>query len=121
MVLGELLQHAALVSNGGMVTQKPSLAYLTTHSIFEGVKLRCFSLAVLCYSKETISRSSQGGYGGMSIRLARGVYYHFGDSKGREWTPQRCQEIDYGGMLLTTQNIYFAASAQRSEFHTTTL
>ena|SRR5438552_18318417 len=48
-----------------MVTQKPSLAYLTTHSIFEGVKLRCFSSAA------------------------------------------SLQEIDYGGMLLTTQNIYF--------------
>ena len=59
------------------------------------------------YAKETVSRSSQGGYGGMSIRLARGVYYHFGGFKGQRIDTSTLKEIDYGGMLLTTQNIYF--------------
>ena len=43
----------------------------------------------------------------MSIRLARGVYYHFGGFKGHRVDTSTLQEIDYGGMLLTTQNIYF--------------
>src|SRR5438552_1465001 len=59
------------------------------------------------YAKETVSRSSQGGYGGMSIRLARGVYYHFGGFKGQRIDTSTLKEIDYAGMLLTTQNIYF--------------
>ena len=43
----------------------------------------------------------------MSIRLARGVYYHFGGFKGQRTDTSTLKEIDYGGMLLTTQNIYF--------------
>jgi hypothetical protein len=59
------------------------------------------------YSKETISRGNQGGYGGMSVRVARGVYYHFGGFKGQRTETSALQEIDYGGMLVTTQNMYF--------------
>jgi len=66
-----------------------------------------FFFGSVLYSKETVSRSSQGGYGGMSIRLARGVYYHFGGFKGQRVDTSTLKEIDYGGMLLTTQNIYF--------------
>src|SRR5437660_258075 len=33
------------------------------------------------YSKETVSRSRQGGYGGLSVPLGHGVYYHFGGFK----------------------------------------
>lgn len=59
------------------------------------------------YSKETTSRSYQGGYGGMSVRLARGMYYHFGGFQGQRIDTSTLTEVDYGGMLLTTQNIYF--------------
>ncbi len=59
------------------------------------------------YSKETAARSYQGGYGGMSVRLARGVYYHFGGFRGQRIDASTLKEIDYGGMLMTTQNIYF--------------
>lgn len=59
------------------------------------------------YSQETVSRAYQGSYGGMSVRLARGVYYHFGGFKGQRLETATLKEIDYGGMLLTTQHIYF--------------
>jgi hypothetical protein len=59
------------------------------------------------YSKETVSRSRQGGYSGMSVRLARGVYYHFGGFKGQTIDVTTLKEIDYGGLLITTHNIYF--------------
>jgi hypothetical protein len=59
------------------------------------------------YLQETVSRGYQGGYGGLSVRLARGVYYHFGGFKGQRIDAAMLKEIDYGGMLLTTQNIYF--------------
>jgi hypothetical protein len=59
------------------------------------------------YSKEIVSRSRQGGYGGMSVRLARGIYYHFGGFKGESIDIETLKEIDYGGMLIATQNIYF--------------
>jgi len=59
------------------------------------------------YSKETVSRSYQGGYGGMSVRLARGMYYHFGGFRGQRIDASTLKEIDYGGLLITTQNLYF--------------
>ena len=59
------------------------------------------------YSKETVSRSYQGGYGGMSVRLARGVYYHFGGFKGQRIDSSSLQEVDYGCLLLTTRNFSF--------------
>ena len=59
------------------------------------------------YSKETVSRSYQSGYGGMSVRLARGMYYHFGGFKGQRIESSSLQEIDYGSLLLTTRNFYF--------------
>ncbi len=33
--------------------------------------------------------------------------YHFGGFKGQRTDTSTLKEIDYGGMLLTTQNIYF--------------
>jgi hypothetical protein len=66
-----------------------------------------FFFGSVVYAKETVSRSYQGGYGGLSVRLARGMYYHFGGFKGQRTDASTLKEIDYGGMLLTTQNIYF--------------
>ncbi len=65
------------------------------------------------YSQETISRSYVGGYSGLSIRVAHGLYYHFGGFEGERRDSTALQEIDYGGMLLTTQNIYFGGSHTR--------
>lgn len=59
------------------------------------------------YSRDTIRRGSRGGYSGMSIRVTRGVYYHFGGFKGQRTETSALQEIDYGGMLVTTESMYF--------------
>jgi hypothetical protein len=66
-----------------------------------------FYFGSVVYSRETTSRSYQGGYSGMSVRVARGVYYHFGGFKGQGTDAATLKEIDYGGLLLTTQNMYF--------------
>lgn len=64
-------------------------------------------LGSVVYSKETVSRSYQGAYGGMSVRLARGMYYHFGGFRGQPIDTSMLKEIDYGGMLVTTRCLYF--------------
>jgi hypothetical protein len=68
--------------------------------------------ASVSYSQETSARSYEGGYGGLSVRLAPGVYSHFGGFKGHRIEQREMKEIDYsgngnGGMLLTTQAIYY--------------
>ena len=92
-----------------MVHGDPKALACVSHHPFNlrGGETPLFFFGSVVYSKETVSRSSQGGYGGMSIRLARGVYYHFGGFKGQRVDTSTLKEIDYGGMLLTTQNIYF--------------
>jgi hypothetical protein len=59
------------------------------------------------YSQETTIRSRQGGYSGASVPLGHGVYYHFGGFKSQAIEKAVLKEIDYGQLLLTTQNMYF--------------
>lgn len=59
------------------------------------------------YSQETTTRSRVGGYSGLSVRVAPGVYSHFGGFKGQQVERVAMKEIDYGGMLLTTGAMYF--------------
>jgi hypothetical protein len=59
------------------------------------------------YSQETVSRSRQGGYAGASLPLGHGIYYHFGGFQSKPVEKTTLKEIDYGRLLLTTQNMYF--------------
>ena len=68
------------------------------------------SLANVVYFKETITTSYQGGHAGMSVRIAKGVYYRFGSFKGHAIQTAALKRIDYGGMLFTTQNLYFGGA-----------
>jgi len=104
-VLGELLQHALW---SVMVHGDPKALACVSHHPFNlrGVKLRCFSLAVF-----VLKRNYQQVISGWIWRYEHPscswVYYHFGGFKGKRVDTSTLQEIDYGGMLLTTQNIYF--------------
>jgi len=69
------------------------------------VPLMFFGSAV--YSQETITRSYQGGYAGVSVRVGHGLYYHLGGLEGQSVEKATLQEIDYGGLLFTTNNLYF--------------
>jgi hypothetical protein len=60
------------------------------------------------YSKATVNRSRQGGYGGLSVPLGHGIYYHFGGFKSETIDASVVKELDYGGMLIATKNIYFS-------------
>ena len=69
------------------------------------VALQYFGSVV--YSRETVTRSRQGGYSGLSVPLGRGVYYHFGGFKAEALDVTTLKEIDYGAMLIATKHIYF--------------
>jgi hypothetical protein len=59
------------------------------------------------YSRDTVTRSRQGGYSGLSAPLGRGVYYHFGGFRAEAMDVTTLKEIDYGAMLIATKHIYF--------------
>jgi hypothetical protein len=61
----------------------------------------------VAYSKEIVSSSYEGGYAGLSVPVGNGMYYHFGGFKSQRTDTSNLTAIDSGGMLLTTQSIYF--------------
>lgn len=52
----------------------------------------------------------QGGHAGLSVRVAKGVYYHVGGFNGRRIQTASLKRADQGAMLLTTQNLYFGGA-----------
>jgi hypothetical protein len=95
-----------------MVKGDPSLvANVSRHPFnLKAGEIPIFFFGSVVYSKETASKSYQSGYGGMSVRLGHGMYYHFGGFKGQRIDAATLKEIDYGGLLVTTQNIYFGGN-----------
>ena len=66
--------------------------------------------------RHTTLRESHGNYGGASLRIARGIYYHagsFGATSVATTTEQQVRVyVDSGTLGLTTENLYFASRKQ---------
>lgn len=60
------------------------------------------------YLTEVTRREFQAGSSGMSFRIARGVYYRTGNSRGRTVTSRSMEVVDSGIMGITTKHIYWA-------------
>jgi hypothetical protein len=58
----------------------------------------------------------RGGHQGVSVRVARGVYYRTGGFRGRPIKTEQMEYIDSGMMAVTTKHVYFAS--QRKNFRT---
>lgn len=54
----------------------------------------------------------QGGYSGMSFKVAKGVYYRFGGFKGHPVSVEEMKYVDTGIMCLTNKHVYFASSSK---------
>jgi hypothetical protein len=103
-VLWALINDVREIYDGAMVSRNP-------FNLKSG-EIPIAFFASVSYSQETNTRSYEGGYGGMSVRLVPGVYSHFGGFKGQRVERHEMKEIDYsgngnGGMLLTTQSLYY--------------
>ncbi len=57
-----------------------------------------------------------GSYGGASIRVASGLYYHFGGIRGHREQSTSLQEVDYGYFLMTTRAVYFGGAEKGVNF-----
>jgi hypothetical protein len=66
-----------------------------------------FGIANVLVSEERTTRSYVGGYGGVSVRIASGLYYRLGATRGHREDGASVQEVDYGDFLMTTEGIYF--------------
>ncbi len=60
------------------------------------------------YYEERIHRSYIGNYHGMSVRVAKGVYYRFGGFQSNPVETSQMEQIDAGMLGVTTKHLYFA-------------
>jgi hypothetical protein len=66
--------------------------------------------------QQTKETSYVGGYSGVSIRVASGLYYRLGGLRGHRVESMSLQEVDYGDFLVTTRAIYFGGMARGLNF-----
>jgi hypothetical protein len=67
---------------------------------------------VAYYEQET-RREYVGGYQGVSIRIARGLYYRTGGFKGHPVQKTETVYMDTGLLGVTNKHIYFAGSRKK--------
>jgi len=75
-----------------------------------------FGLANVLLSEEQTGSTYVGGYSGVSIRVASGLYYHFGGMRGHREQSTSLREVDYGNFLITTRAIYFGGTEKGVNF-----
>jgi hypothetical protein len=73
-------------------------------------------IANVLLSEEQTRSSYVGGYAGASIRIASGLYYHFGGVRGHREQSTSPEEVDYGYFLITTRAIYFGGTEKGINF-----
>lgn len=60
------------------------------------------------YLTEVVHKEFRAGSQGMSFRVAKGVYYRTGATRGRTVTSRSMEVVDSGMMAVTTKHIYWA-------------
>lgn len=77
----------------------------------KGEKLLWMFQGVKFYEQRT-NTQYQGGYSGVSIRVAKGLYYRTGGFKGHPVKTDEMKYIDTGIFGLTNKHVYFASSVK---------
>lgn len=75
-----------------------------------------FGIANVLVREERTAKSYVGGYSGVSVRVASGLYYRLGGARGHAVESTSLQDVDYGDFLMTTQAIYFGGTEKRITF-----
>jgi hypothetical protein len=75
-----------------------------------------WGLPNMLLKQQCTTTSYVGGYSGASVRVASGLYYHFGGVRGHRVESASLEEVDYGDFLLTTRAIYFGGFARGINF-----
>jgi hypothetical protein len=75
-----------------------------------------FGIANVLVREERTAKSYVGGYSGVSVRVASGLYYRLGGTRCHAVESTTLQDVDYGDFLMTTQAIYFGGTEKRINF-----
>jgi len=75
-----------------------------------------YGIANVLVRQERTTKSYVGGYSGVSMRVANGLYYRLGGMRGHAVESTSLQEVDYGDFLMTTRAIYFGGTEKGTNF-----
>ena len=64
------------------------------------------------YYEQRTRRQYVGGYSGVSVRVAKGVYYRVGGFRGNPIVTQDSVHVDTGTLAITNKHIYFAGNGK---------
>jgi hypothetical protein len=64
------------------------------------------------YFESRSKTSYSGGYSGMSVRVAKGLYYKTGSFRGNPIVTSQTVKVDSGYLGFTTKHVYFAGSSK---------
>jgi hypothetical protein len=71
-------------------------------------EVRLAEFGTVIYSKTVMVSSHTGGYSGISVRIASGLYYRFGGYSGKTVSYPDLQRIDNGFVVATNMGMVFA-------------
>lgn len=72
-----------------------------------------FLYSPVLLSEQRINTEYEGGSSGVSIRIARGLYYRTSAFKGRPIKKEVTIPISYGMMALTNKHLYFSSTKKK--------
>ncbi len=75
-----------------------------------------YGIANVLVREERTTKSYVGGYSGVSVRVASGLYYRLGGMRGHAVESTSLQDVDYGVFLITTRAIYFGGTEKGINF-----
>jgi len=74
--------------------------------VLQADERRLAEFGTVLYRKSVLVASHTGGYNGVSVRIASGLYYRFGGFAGQT-LPHEVQNIDNGFLTLTNKAMFF--------------
>jgi hypothetical protein len=121
----------AMHTAGGRANNYSYLTWLVLHKRFESIEATepwkgSFNLQAgetpvwgmphMLIRQQSTQVSYSGGYNGISVRIASGLWYRFGGGRGHKEEHTELQDIDIGDFLLTNRAVYFGGKQRGVNF-----
>jgi hypothetical protein len=113
----ERLVKAAVLRDveAGVINPRVSVEDLTINLLKDEVVLWLFNNSELYEFKS--HTTYVGGSQGISLRIARGVYYRVSAFKGQSLQTEDLERQDSGSFIVTNQNVYFSGPRKSQRVH----
>ena len=98
------------VVEGNIPAHQPQIPVNTSVNLQRGETV-VWTFTNVPYHQETTRHEYVAGTSGVSVRVAKGVYYRVGGIRGRSVPITTMQQLDTGSLVITTKHVYFAGAS----------